>query len=72
MDRAAKKMVSTMDPAAINQALSALCAHSRAQLIGIFRQHKDVAVSIDGVTIKSRKFLNIEIVNPISDTLPLT
>jgi hypothetical protein len=61
-----------MNPLALNQALAALCARSRAELLGIFGQYKYVGVSIDGVTIKYRKFLNIDIVNPISDTLPFT
>jgi hypothetical protein len=52
--------------------LAALCAHSPAELVGIFGQYKYVGVSIDGVMIKCRKFLNLDIVNPISDTLPFT
>jgi hypothetical protein len=35
-------------------------------------QYKYGGVSIDGVTIKSRKFLNVDTVNFISDTLPFT
>jgi hypothetical protein len=72
MDRATKMIIPTMDPPVINQALSAFCAHSRAELVGIFSQYKYVGVSIDGVTIKSRRVLNVEIVNLISDRLPFT
>jgi hypothetical protein len=61
-----------MNPLVLNQALAALCAHSRAELLGIFGQYKSVGVSIDGLTIKCRKFLKVDIVNPISDTLPFT
>jgi hypothetical protein len=31
-----------------------------------------VGVPIDGVTIKCQKFLNVDIVNAVSDTLPFT
>jgi hypothetical protein len=72
MDCSAKMIIPAMDPGAINQALTARCAQSRAELLGIFCQYKHVGVSIDGVTMESRKFLNIDIVNPISETLPFT
>jgi hypothetical protein len=69
---ASKMMIQTMNPLAINPTLNVLCACSRAELVSIFNQYKYVGVSIDGVMIKSRKFLNINIINPISDTLPFT
>jgi hypothetical protein len=71
-DRAAKLTIPTMNPLALNQALAALCAYLRAELLGIFGKWKYLGVSIDGVTIKGRRFLNVGIVNPISDTLPFT
>jgi hypothetical protein len=61
-----------MNPVVLNQAFAPLCAHSRAELLGILSQYKYAGMSIDGVTIKGRKFLNVDIVNPISDTLPFT
>jgi hypothetical protein len=61
-----------MNSLALNQALAALCVHSRAELLGIFGQYKYVGVSIGGVTIKCRKFLNGGMVNAIPDVLPFT
>jgi hypothetical protein len=72
MYRASKMMIPIMNPLAINQALNILYARSRAELVSIFDQYKYVGVSIDGMMIKSWKFLNIDIVNQISDTLPFT
>jgi hypothetical protein len=46
----------TMDPLAMNQTLTAVCAHLQTKLLGVFSQSKYVGVSIDGVTIKCRKF----------------
>jgi hypothetical protein len=65
-------MVPNINPQSINHALITEFDHSRCELIHIFRQYKYVGISIDGVTIKSRKFLNIDIVNSTSDTLPFT
>jgi hypothetical protein len=37
-ERAAKLMIRSMNPLALNQALAALCAYSRAELLEIFGQ----------------------------------
>jgi hypothetical protein len=41
-------------------------------LISIFREYPDVGLSIGGVTIKSRSFLNIAFGNPVSGALAFT
>jgi hypothetical protein len=72
LDQIIKTMIPSMNPDTINKALNTAHKHSRSELVDIFSQYKYVGLSIDGVTIKSRKFLNIDVVNPISDTLPFT
>jgi hypothetical protein len=56
----------------LGTALNTAAGSTRAELMEIFRQYLYVGLSIDGVTIKSRSFLSIDVVNPISDTLPFT
>jgi hypothetical protein len=45
---------------------------SRKELLGTFSQYKYIGLSIDGVAISTRKFLNVDIVNPVSRTCPFT
>jgi hypothetical protein len=45
---------------------------SRKELLGTFSQCKYIGLSIDGVAISTRKFLNVDIVNPVSRTCPFT
>jgi hypothetical protein len=45
---------------------------TRSELISIFGKYPYVGLSIHRVTIKSRKLLNIDVVNLVSDTLTFT
>jgi hypothetical protein len=45
---------------------------SRAELLHIFSQYKYIGLSIDGVAIQTRKFLNVDVVHPVSKTCPFT
>jgi hypothetical protein len=45
---------------------------TRRELIEIFTNYKYVNVSLDGVTVKCRQFLNLDVLHPPSDTLPFT
>jgi hypothetical protein len=72
MDIVIKNIIPSLSPGTVNQALNQVYRESRSDLISIFNQYKYVSISIDGVSIKSRKFLNIDIVNPISKVAPFT
>jgi hypothetical protein len=61
-----------LTPKLLGEVVSTAAGSTRAELIKIFRQYPDVGLSIDGVTTKSQSFLNIDVVNPISDTLSFT
>jgi hypothetical protein len=63
-------MILRLSPARVRLALTAFPNHARTDLLRIFAQSKYVSASIDIVTIKSRNFLNINVVNGISDSLP--
>jgi hypothetical protein len=45
---------------------------TRSELLQIFRSYPFVGLSIDGVTIHSRKFLNFDVTNPISSIKSFT
>jgi hypothetical protein len=68
----AARSIPHLTPTLLGEALSTAAGSVRAELVEIFEQYPYVGLSIDGVTIKSRSFLNIDVVNPISDTLPFT
>jgi hypothetical protein len=71
-DAAASKLVPSCDRARLSLALQHVNKRERAVLIEIFQEYHYVGLSIDGVSIKKRRFLNIDVVCAISNTLPFT
>jgi hypothetical protein len=61
-----------LNPSLLRAALSKVCAETRLKVIGIFAEYPFVGITIDGVTIHSRHFLNVDIVHPVSQTAPFT
>jgi hypothetical protein len=71
-DKATEAGIPRWNPELIRKALESIHQEMRSELISIFREYPDVRLSIDGVTIKSRSSLKIDLVNPVPGTLPLT
>jgi hypothetical protein len=72
IDAAVVKHVPSCDRARLSIALQHVNTRGRGELLAIFKQYHYVGLSIDGVSIKRRKFLNIDVVCALSDTLPFT
>jgi hypothetical protein len=70
--QATRAAIPSFCPATISDSFSAVSAETNQALIRIFRQYKYVGLSIDGITIKNRKFLNLDIVHPISGPTTFT
>jgi hypothetical protein len=69
---AANRVIPRFTTRLVTRALDSVYQQQRSELVSIFREYPYVGLSIDGATIKSRKFLNVDIVNPVSNTLPST
>jgi hypothetical protein len=69
---AANRAIPRFSSAMMTHALDIVYREQRSELIAIFKEYPYVGLSIDGVTIRSRKFLNVDVVNPVSSTLPFT
>jgi hypothetical protein len=58
--------------APISKSLHRVHQVPRSELLAIFGDCPSVGFSIGGITIKCRKVLKIDVVNPVSDTCPFT
>jgi hypothetical protein len=72
LEDAMRKQIPSCDRARLSLALQHVNKRERACLIGIFKDYIYLGLSIDGVSITKRRFLNIDVVCAISDTLPFT
>jgi hypothetical protein len=71
-EAAAKKFIPKIQSDRIQEAFQQEFGRTRDSLIKIFRAYRYVGLSIDGVTIKNRKFLNFDVLHPLSQTSPFT
>jgi hypothetical protein len=69
---AAAQLVPKCNRAALSRALETVNDRHRRDLIRIFREYRYVGLSLDGVGIGQRKFLNLDIVCALANTLPFT
>jgi hypothetical protein len=75
-DRALKAATQDMIPhlpaASLNKALGEAFAEFRRDLFFHYARHGFVGLSLDGVTVGYRKFLNFDVIHPSSSTQPFT
>ena len=72
LDDARRRAIPNLTVSNLCQALEENHTRTRRELLEIFRCYMFVGLSIDGVTIHSRKFLNFDVTNPISSIVPFT
>jgi hypothetical protein len=61
-----------LTPSLLRRAVWAVASETRSAVISIFREFPFVGLSIDGVTVNSRHFLNIDVVHPFARIPPFT
>jgi hypothetical protein len=71
-EKAAGVDIPGLTPELISKTLHRVHQVTRTELLGIFGDYSDVGLSIDGVTFKCRKSLDIDVGNPVSDPRPFT
>jgi hypothetical protein len=66
------RAIPRLTPLLLKRALSNVASETRSEVITIFREFPFVGVSIEGVTINSRHFLNVDVVHPYAPITPFT
>jgi hypothetical protein len=72
VDAAAMKYIPRCTRTQMARAMDRVAEQSRKELLGTFSEYKYISPSIDGVAISTRKFFNVDVVNPVSSTCPFT
>jgi hypothetical protein len=72
LEDARRRAIRNLTVGNLCQALDENHVRTKRELLEIFRCDRFVCLSIHGVTIYSRKFLNFDVTNPISSIAPLT
>jgi hypothetical protein len=72
MAEMSRQLIPRFSPPLVKAAFLKVASETRSRVIAAFRQYPFIGLSIDGVTVGSRHFLNIDIVRPFSKILPFT
>jgi hypothetical protein len=72
MNQMCRRSIPKLTAPLLRAAFSKVCDVTRSNVLRIFREYPFVGLTIDGVTIHSRHFLNVDVVHPFSRTKPFT